>query len=303
MAGIRQWDTDWMDQFKQIFTTSMTNLQIYPGDPLAWLNVVDIPYGQKQVQRGIRIPDQNVRIAKDVEYIDKYARRDLQVADMPAISDSLRIDEEYYAGDTVNAIGHVTDIGTNFVDAIKNFAITGSLIDPLAYGLLDAGAGSGSTTLTRPDMCDSVSTYGLWTTAANMMIDIGRMEVELIDKGFYGPKILVTHPLVKSWLNLVLTNTATPYKTWVSSIGAYPIYFHPLWDPDATSEAVDVFMIDSNVHDLFMTPIKARGFFDNNTEDFVWHWQSRLYLLSRPLKDDEDDWNKGIVKCTVDMKS
>jgi len=101
--SIRQWDTDWMDQFKTIFPTNFTNLQIHPGDPISWINKVAIPFGNKQAQRALRNPDQRVQIGKDVEYVDKYAQRLTQAADMPSLSDSLRIDEEYYAGDVVKS--------------------------------------------------------------------------------------------------------------------------------------------------------------------------------------------------------
>lgn len=300
MASIRQWDTDWQDQFKKIFTTSMSNLQLWPSSAIGWLNIVDIPFGMDQAQRGIRVPDQSVVVSKGIEYVDKYAERQVQVADMPSVTDSLRIKEEYYAGDTVNAVGHVGDIGRNFIESIENLALLGNAANPLAYGLLDGGAGTGSTTLARPDACDAVSTAGAWTTPNNLYLTIAAMETELIDKGFYGRKILATHPLAKGYLNMVMTSTTTPLRGWINMISGYEINFHPLWDTNATKDAIDLFMIDVGSHDLFTTPIKARGFFDNNTEDFVWHWQTRLYLLSRPLNDGTD-WNKGIVKCTVDI--
>lgn len=300
MASIRQWDTDWQDQFKQIFTTSMTNLQLWPTSAIEWLNVVNMAFGKDQAQRGIRVPDQSTIVSKGIEYADKYAERQPQVADMPSITDSLRIKEEYYAGDTVNAIGHVGDIGKNFIEAIAHLALVGSAANPLAYGLLDGGATTGNTTVARPDMCDDVSTAGAWTTPNNLYLTVAAMEAELIDKGFFGRKILATHPLAKGYLNMVMTSTTTPLRGWINMVAGYEINFHPLWDRDATKDAIDLYMIDTDMHDLFMTPIKARGFFDNNTEDFIWHWQTRLYLLSRPLNDGTD-WNKGIVKCTVDI--
>ena len=133
---IRQWDTDWFDRFKKIFPENFTTMALYPTDPLSWLNVVNIPFGQKQVQRGVRKPDQNVMISKEIEYIDKYAKRVVQTADMPSLSDSLRIGEEYYSGATVNAIGHVGDITANFKDAVQHTAIVGTAVSPLTYGLI-----------------------------------------------------------------------------------------------------------------------------------------------------------------------
>ena len=99
-----------MDQFKTIFPTTLTNLQIYPGTPIGWIQVKDMPFGQRQAQRKLRTPDQDVQVGKNVTYLDKRATRVPQVADMPALWDSIRIDEEDYAGDVVNALGHVSDL-------------------------------------------------------------------------------------------------------------------------------------------------------------------------------------------------
>lgn len=295
MTSIRQWDTDWFDQFKSIFPTNFTNLQIYPSNPIAWINKVSIPFGNKQAQRAIRTPDQRIQIGKEATYPDKYASREVQVADMPSLSDSLRIDEEYYAGDVVNALGHVADLFSSFNDGIANFTYTGTAIDPLAYGLLDPGAGTGSTTLARPDVCVAVSTSGKWDIPSSMFEDLAQAESNLVAKGFYGRKRILCPPIIKPFLNHVLTATTTPYKDWIGQIAGYPITFTPLAHPTAAITDFDVFMVDEESFDLFMTPLKVRGFFDNNSEDFIWHWKTRAYLLARP-KNDGIDWFKGIVK-------
>jgi hypothetical protein len=241
------------------------------------------------------MPDQDVQVAKEVTYLDKYAARQVQTADMPAIFDSLRIKEEYYAGDVVNALGHVSDLFENFNDGIVNFAYNGSVIDPLAYGLMDGGAGTGSTTITRPDKCTDVTPAGNWDVQKNVFIDIGSAENNLVAKGFHGPKRLIAPPLLKPLLSSLLTSTTTPYRVWVESIAGYPITFCPLIDPDASTALADVYMIDESAFDLYMNPMKVRGFFDNNTEDFVWHWKTRAYLLARP-KWDGTDWKKATCK-------
>lgn len=295
MASIRQWDTDHMDQFKTIFPTTFTNLQIYPTNPISWLNVWDMAFGQRQAQRKIRTPDQDVQVGKNVKYIDKRATRVPQVADMPAIWDSITIDEEDYAGDVVNALGHVVDLFENFQDGIVNFVYNGSAKDPLAYGLMDAGAGTGSTTVVRPDKCTDITPSGNWDVQKNMFIDIGSAEAELEANGFYGPKRIICPPLLKPLMSSLLTSTVTPYRSWVESIAGYPITFTPYIDPDATIALADVYMVDERGFDIFMTPMKVRGFFDNNTEDFKWHWKTRAYLLSRP-KNDGTDWIKATCK-------
>lgn len=295
MANIRQWDTDHMDQFKTIFPTSFTNLQIEPGNPIDWINVWDMAFGQRQAQRNIRTPDQDVQIGKNVKYLDKRATRVPQVADMPALWDSIRIDEEDYAGDVVNALGHVSDLFANFNHGIVNYTYNGSTADPLAYGLMDAGAGTGNTTTNRPDKCTDITPSGNWDVQKNMFIDIGQAEAELEDKGFLKAKRLICPRLLKPLMSSLLTSTATPYRAWVESIAGYPITWTKLIDPDATIALADVYMVDETAFDLFMNPIKVRGFFENNTEDFVWHWKTRAYLLPQPLNDGTD-WFKATCK-------
>ena len=284
-----------MDQFKTIFPTTFTNLQIEPGNPIDWINVWDMAFGQRQAQRKVRTPNQDVQIGKNVKYLDKRATRVPQVADMPALWDSIRIDEEDYAGDVVNALGHVADLFENFREGIVNFTYNGSAADPLAYGLMDAGAGTGNTTVTRPDKCTDITPSGNWDVQKNVFIDIGSAEAELESKGFFGPKRLIMPRLFKPLMNSLLTSTVTPYRTWVESIGGYPITWTKHIDPNASITLADVYMVDESGFDLFMNPLKVRGFFENNTEDFVWHWKTRAYLLARP-KNDGTDWFKGTCK-------
>jgi hypothetical protein len=297
--GIRDWDTDWFDKFKNIFPTNFTTMALYPGNPLYWINKVSIPFGNKQAQRAFRQPNQRVNISKDIEFIDKYAKQVEQVADMPALTDSLRVDHEYYAGDTVNAIGHVGDLTENFLAAVLDFAVIGTAVSPLAYGLIDQGAGTGSTTVARPDACDAVTTAGKWDVATSIPEDIGMLAYGLNIKGFTGQKIICTHPIVEPFMDLVFTNTAAPVMNWIKTYKGYPVLFHPSFDADATTSAADVHMIDITAFDLFQTPLRMNAFYDNNQEDYVWHWSNRAYLLPR-VKHDGTDYEKGIIKVAVD---
>ena len=298
MASINQWTEDWIDQFKTIFPTNFTTLSIHPGDVLSWLNRKPVAFGQKVVQKAFRRPDQRVQIQKELEYKDKYARRVVQTADMPILSDSLRIDEEYYAGDVVNAVGHVSDLFQNFNDALANYVFNGAAIDPLAYGLLDYPDGTAGTAV-RPEQVAPVTTAGAWTTPANMFEDFASMDASLTDKGFHGTRVVLAPTRVKAYLSHVLTSTTSPYSYWISSIAGYPVVFGEWVDSDASKDAFDIYMLDKDKFDLFTTPLTVRGFFDNNTEDFVWHWKMRAYVLASPLHDGTE-WLKGQVKCTVD---
>jgi hypothetical protein len=280
--AVRDWDTDWFDKFKKIFPTNFTTMSLYPTSPLYWINKVSIPFGNKQAQRSFRKPDQRVNISKDIEFVDKYAKQVTQVADMPALTDALRVDHEYYAGDTVNAIGHVGDLTSNFLAAITDFAVIGTSTAPLAYGLIDQGAGTSNTTVVRPDACDAVTTAGKWDVATSIPEDIASLNYGLNIKGFTGPKLIATHPLVESYLDgIVFANTASPVGEWIKTYKGWPIIFHPSFDADATTSAADVHMIDTTAFDLFQTPLRMNAFYDNNQEDYVWHWSNRAYLLPK----------------------
>jgi hypothetical protein len=300
MSVIRQWDTDWFDQFKQIIATNLTTLNIYPGQPLWWLERRDVPFGDKQIQPQIRRPDQRVKVSREVEYEDKYADRIVQVADMPSITDSLRIDEEYYAGDPVNALGHVGDLGANYLDGLNQFFVTGSTL-PTAYGLIDAGAGTGSTTVTRPDYVAAVTTSGEWDTPTQLMETLAEMDKDLSIKGFHGPRVIGSHPLVRPFLSAYpMANTSVPASSYIASAFGYAWDLCEWYDADATKDVVDLYMIDSTAFTAWQTPVTMRAFWDNKTEHYYWRWKTRAYVTAKP-KNDGTDWLKGIVKCTVDI--
>ena len=294
-ASIRQWDNDFALKFTKIFATTLTNLQIYPSSPIGWMNRINVPFGTKVGGRYIRTPDQRIQISKDPIYVDKDATRVPQFVDMPSLTDSIRIPEEDYAGDVANALGHVSDLFANFGDGLANYAYTGTAVTPLTYGLLDAGAGTGNTTANRPDKVADTATTGKWDVQAAMFEDVGTAEGKLISKGFYGSKRLIMPTIIKPMLAHVMTSTRTPYKDWFHDIAGYPITFTDLCDPDAVLTAFDVLMVDENMFDLYSNPLKVRGFFDNNTEDFVWHWKTRAYMIPRVL-NDKTDYLKGITK-------
>jgi len=294
-ASIRQWDNDYALKFTKIFATTLTNLQLEPGSPIGWVGNKDVPFGSKVGGTYIRTPDQRIQISKDLIYRDKDATRVPAFVDMPVLSDSIRIPEEDYAADVANALGHVSDLFANFQDGIANYAYTGTAVSPLTYGLLDAGAGTGSTTTNRPDKVTDVTTTGKWDVQNAMFEDIGTAESNLEGKGFHKSKRLIMPRLIKPMLSHVMTSTRTPYSTWFHEIAGYPITFTRLADPNAIITAFDVLMVQEDAFDLYSTPMKVRGYFDNNTEDFVWHWKTRAYLVSNPLNDGTD-WLKGICK-------
>lgn len=298
--SIRQWDTDWFDQFKTFLATDLTTLIVDAGKPLWWCPIQDVAFGNKQVQPGIRKPDQQVRVSKNTEYDDKYAERLVQTADLPSITDSIRIEEEYAAGDPQNASGHVGDLAISFMDGLANYYVVGTSVDPLTYGLIDAGAGTGVTTITRPDIVDAITTTGDWETAANVNVDLAAMEAALNKQGFRGTKVICANPILKPFLkNMTITNTAQPIQPYVLDSG-YAMDYSTYYDIDATTDACDVYMVDAGSFRIHQWPVIAKAFYEDKTEYYYYRWKTRGILLAKP-KHNDTDWKKGIVKCTIDI--
>ena len=106
-----------------------------------------------------------MHVSKNEEYPEvKYARSEVIERDMPNLSDAIDIKEEYYAGDTANALGHVADLSLNFSDGFLNFNMNGSDTDPVCKGILEDTT-SGSTTKNDPghvDTASAASASGVW---------------------------------------------------------------------------------------------------------------------------------------------
>ena len=282
----------------KILPTYLTNFVASPGQSiLSFMKAEDANFGDKTSLDGIRHPEEQVTISSEIEYNFKDARRYARRMDMPSISDALSVKEEDYAGDVVNAMGHVQDIGENFIEAINLFAFEGSL-KPLMYGLSDYPSGTAGTR-ERAEQCAPVTAAGKWDVPEKISSTIADMDMTLTTKKFYGQKLLLAHPLIKPMLRNILTNTATPIGQWMTSAYGYPTIFSHHIDPDSTTSVSDVYMVDASKFGYTMTPIRIKSYFDNDTDDWRWKWQTRFVLRPKVLNDGTE-WLKGVVKCTVD---
>lgn len=291
-------DTTLALQVTKQIRTYLTNFVPSPGaSVLGWMTAEDAPFGNKTSIDGIRHPQEEVTVSSEIEYDTKYARKYARRLDMPSVSDEIRIEEEYYAGDITNAMGHVSDLGSNFMEALNLLAFEGSL-KPLMYGLSDYPNGTAGTR-ERPEMCAPATTSGAWDTPTNIAKDIAKLKQSLIAKKFYGQKILLAHPIAQPMLDLVTTSTATPVGQ-ISTIRSIPIIYSHHVDSDSTIAAADIYMVDASKFSYTMTPLRIKSFFDDNTEDWVWRWQTRFVLRPKPIHDGTE-WLKGVAKCTVDM--
>ena len=298
MSSNNRLDTNIALQVTKSIATYLSNFVPSPGASiLGWMTAEDASFGTKTSLDGIRHPEEQVTVSSEIEYNSKNARRYRRRLDMPSVTDEIRIVEEDYAGDVTNAMGHVSDLGSNFIEALNLLSFEGSL-KPLMYGLNDYPSGT-SGTRERPEMVAPPTTSGAWDVPTNVTKDVSLLKQALINKKFYGQKLLLAHPIFEPMLDLVVTNTATPVGM-VPGVKGTPIIYNHFIDSDATITAADIYMVDATKFAYTMTPLRIKSFFDDNTEDWVWRWQTRFVLRPKPLYDGTE-WLKGVTKCTVDM--
>ena len=298
MASLKQWDRTWFNRFKKIYAANISMLALYPSDALGWMRIMDVAYGKKQAERAIRNPDQDVQVAKNEEYTKpKYAASEIITLDMPAFMDELRVREEYYAGDVANALGHVADINANYKRAIMKAAWLGLTTNPYMYGIEQTTV-SGSTTIETPGNADTaavLSTVGAWSTFQNMSVDIANCIARLEEKGFYGPKALLAPPLLRPFLSRYRIEYSDTHYTF-----GVPVYYNPYIDTGATNAAAAIYIVDTDAFELHMTPFKARAYWNDEVESYVWRWKVRMVPMAIP-KNDGTDYLKGIIGFDIDV--
>lgn len=298
MSSNNRLDTNLALKITKILPTYLTNFVASPESSiLSFMKGEDANFGDKTSLDGIRHPEEQVTISSEIEYNFKDARRYARRLDMPSITDALSVKEEDYAGDVVNAMGHVQDLGENFVEALNLFAFEGSL-KPLMYGLSDYPNATGGTR-ERAEQCAPVTASGKWDVPEKISSTLADMDMTLTSKKFYGRKIMLAHPLVKPMLRNILSYTATPVGEWMASTYGYPTIFSHHVDSDSTTSVSDVYMVDASKFSYTMTPVRIKSYFDNDTDDWRWKWQTRFVLRPKVLNDGTE-WLKGVVKSTVD---
>lgn len=294
-------DTTIALKITRVLPTYLTNFVATPGRSiLSFMSGFDANFGEKTSVDGIRHPEEEITVSSEIEYNFKYARKYARRLDMPAVTDAVMIEEEYYAGDLTNAMGHISDIGENFIEGLNLLAMQGSL-KPLMYGLEDYPSGT-TGTRERPEQCAPVTAAGKWDVPNSIPSTLVDMESVLIGKRFYGPKLVIANNIVKPYLSNVLSATAVPTGQWMSSAYGYPVIFSPHCDPAGNESATMIYMVDTSKFAYMMTPLRIKSYFDDPTDHWVWKWQTRFVLRQAPLYDGTD-WLKGAVQCDVDLST
>ena len=90
--------------------------------------------------------------------------------------------------------------------------------------------------------------------------------------------------------------TATKYPTVMN----LPVFYNPYIDTGATTAAAAVYLMDLSKFEIHMTPLKARAYFDNNTDCYVWKWKTSFIPMAIPMYNGTD-YVKGIIGFDIDL--
>ena len=80
-----------------------------------------------------------------------------------------------------------------------------------------------------------------------------------------------------------------------------PVFYNPYIDTTATSAAAAVYTVDMNAFELHATPLKARAYWNDEVDSYVWRWKIRAVPIAIPIKDAVPDYLKGIIGHDIDI--
>ncbi len=90
--------------------------------------------------------------------------------------------------------------------------------------------------------------------------------------------------------------TATGYP----AVMGIPVYYNPYIDTGATNAAAAVYMVDTSAFEIHMTPPKARAYWENSNDCYVWKWKARMVPVAIPMHDGTY-YVKGICGYDIDL--
>ena len=273
-----------------------TELSLYSGAGHALLegiNKIQIPYGKQHITRPVSDPYNDVVVDRRFAAPDQLMDKQVQDIDLVCLSKRIVIDAVDYAGDPVMVAKQVSDALNILKDGIEKYFIEGSTTRLTMYGVKDAPA-TGNTLINRPDTLPYTHAAD-WKTATVMQAETSAALSLLIAAGFYGPYAMLAPTICKPLFANVMTNTAVPVSTWLSSALGLPVIFSPWVDSDAVAAtAFDVYIVDlSKVH-IGLSDLKVDAFYSNKDHAFIWDFEVYMSALFDPLHDGTD-YDKGVA--------
>ena len=273
-----------------------TDLSLYSSMGHEILNKVSIEpltYGKRHITRPISSPFNDVTVDREFAASDQLMDKEVQEIDLVCISKRIMIRAIDYAGDQSMVRKQVSDALDIMKDGIEKYWIEGSSTRIVNYGVKDP-PGTGSTTVSRPDTLPYTHAAD-WKVITVMQAEVSAALSLLIAAGFSGPYAMLAPTICKPLFANVMTDTAVPVSTWLSSALGLPVIFSPQVDDDAVAAtAFDVYIIDlSKVH-LGLSDLKIDAYYSNKDHAYVWDFEVYMSALFDPTHDGTD-YDKGVA--------
>ena len=286
-------DTEWARTVTQNLGTTLSNYSSPGNQLLANISIIPLTYGQQRITRNISDPYQDVVLGRRFNAPEQQAEKRVQSLDFVSLSKRVMIDALDYAADPRNAAIHIADSMNIMRDGLEKQFIEGSATPLLQYGLADAPGGTAGTII-RPEDAGVQATSGDWSVITNMQEDITEGIGMLLDKGFYGPPMLLAPSITMPMFAHVQTSTAVPVATWIQSALGLPIVFSPFVDADATRDVFDCYLIDRSKVHIGVSDLKLDAYYSNLDHAYYWDMETYTVPLFDPIYD-ETEWIKGKV--------
>jgi len=277
-------------------------MSVSPDSLLRVLPREQAAYGENPWKRLIAHPDDKIGIGMEFKRTGDKPRTITQRYDMACIYTSLEVSQFKFASNPSGANLNVAGKAKKFIEMLEQIVIEGSP-SPVVYGLGDQGAGSGSTTVERPDAPTAITTAGDWSTTGNIKTDFINADAALIAKGFTGKnKVALLPSIARPMLTDLIANTAIPISQWFSNMIGYPVVFSSMVRENdmsgnytaATKDAFTAYLIDLDHVLLVTSPLLASNHFSSDQKTYYWDWEIYATVAYNPLYDGTD-WIKGVV--------
>ncbi|KKM67465.1 hypothetical protein LCGC14_0976150 [marine sediment metagenome] len=287
-------DTSFATLVTDFFKTQMSTFSAAPNSILSSISFLPIAKGKRTIDRIIQDPETIVHASKtwDGRRAKKVTLK--QNVDTINLGDGLEIPRDEFNADPEGARIHVQNTGEIFNNAIEKTTVEGVATIAIARGINDFPDGTAGT-INRPEIAYNNTTAGDWKTVANFRTDVIESVVGLTLKRFYGPKLMLAPEIVRTMITELISNTAVPVSSWMTSTIGIPIAFSPFVHEAATKDDFNCYIIDTNKVHLGGSDILFDAWYEQKDHAYYWDWDVDIVPLFDPLFDGTE-YLKGVAR-------
>jgi len=291
--------TTWATIVTQFFKEQLSTFASSPESILGSVSTLPLEYGKSTGSRKIQDPDTIVAQGREFNPNRGMKVTEVQQLDFINLSDGLQIPRADFAADPEGARIHVQDTGTIFRNSIEKTFIAGASSRTLCYGVEDYPSGTGGT-INRPEMCYVNATSGDWATIANIRTDLIESIAGMIQKRFYGPKLMLVPSLVRPMFSQLIAQAGTSgpqasTANYIVNTLGLPIAYSPFVHEAATKDDFNIFIIDTSKVHLGISPAMFDAYYVNKDHAYYWDWEVYMTPLFDPLYDGTE-YLKGVAR-------